>query len=174
MQWGLCALHHGIQISMEAILACHPARSTDLTGLPLKIVWTMSYLHRPHLVHIFKSEFFSFDFIGRFFRCNWSVADARIDHQTAKRNSPLHNSKLHLQLEEERPVPWGRSCYYCLKALGRQLQLRKEIDGPSLDTEEKKKTRSREIFSNSGHATLFRGGLQLLNFAEMFRSGWVG
>ena len=28
-QWGLCALHHGIQISMEAILACHPARSTE-------------------------------------------------------------------------------------------------------------------------------------------------
>ena len=25
--WGLCALRHGIQISMEAILACHPARS---------------------------------------------------------------------------------------------------------------------------------------------------
>ena len=23
-QWGLCALRHGIQISMEAILACHP------------------------------------------------------------------------------------------------------------------------------------------------------
>ena len=28
-QWGLCALRHGIQISMEAILACHPARSTE-------------------------------------------------------------------------------------------------------------------------------------------------
>ena len=28
-KWGLCALRHGIQISMEAILACHPARSTD-------------------------------------------------------------------------------------------------------------------------------------------------
>ena len=27
--WGLCALRHGIQISMEAILACHPARSTE-------------------------------------------------------------------------------------------------------------------------------------------------
>ena len=26
--WGLCAWRHGIQISMEAILACHPARST--------------------------------------------------------------------------------------------------------------------------------------------------
>ena len=26
---GLCALRHGIQISMEAILACHPARSTE-------------------------------------------------------------------------------------------------------------------------------------------------
>ena len=26
---GLCALHHGIQILMEAILACHPARSTE-------------------------------------------------------------------------------------------------------------------------------------------------
>ena len=29
IQWGLCALRHGIQISMEAILACHPARSTE-------------------------------------------------------------------------------------------------------------------------------------------------
>ena len=28
-QWGLCAFRHGIQISMEAILACHPARSTE-------------------------------------------------------------------------------------------------------------------------------------------------
>ena len=28
-EWGLCTLHHGIQISMEAILACHPARSTE-------------------------------------------------------------------------------------------------------------------------------------------------
>ena len=29
LHWGLCALRHGIQISMEAILACHPARSTE-------------------------------------------------------------------------------------------------------------------------------------------------
>ena len=28
LQWGLCPVRHGIQISMEAILACHPARST--------------------------------------------------------------------------------------------------------------------------------------------------
>ena len=28
-EWGLCALRHGIQISMEAILACHPVRSTE-------------------------------------------------------------------------------------------------------------------------------------------------
>ena len=28
-QWGLCALRQGIQISMEAFLACHPARSTE-------------------------------------------------------------------------------------------------------------------------------------------------
>ena len=28
-KWDLCALCHGIQISMEAILACHPARSTE-------------------------------------------------------------------------------------------------------------------------------------------------
>ena len=28
-QWGLCALCRGIQISMEAILACHPVRSTE-------------------------------------------------------------------------------------------------------------------------------------------------
>ena len=28
MIWGLCALRNGIQISMEAILACHPALST--------------------------------------------------------------------------------------------------------------------------------------------------
>ena len=28
VQWGLCALRHSIQISMEAILSCHPARST--------------------------------------------------------------------------------------------------------------------------------------------------
>ena len=27
--WGLCALRHVIQISMEAIWACHPARSTE-------------------------------------------------------------------------------------------------------------------------------------------------
>ena len=30
VQWGPCALRHGIQNSMEAILACHPARSTKL------------------------------------------------------------------------------------------------------------------------------------------------
>ena len=29
LQWGLCALRHDIQISMEANLACHPARSTE-------------------------------------------------------------------------------------------------------------------------------------------------
>ena len=29
IEWGLCALRHCIQISMEAILACHPARSTE-------------------------------------------------------------------------------------------------------------------------------------------------
>ena len=29
VEWGVCALRHGIQISMEAILACHPARSTE-------------------------------------------------------------------------------------------------------------------------------------------------
>ena len=28
-KWGLCALRHGIQNSMEAILACHPAGSTE-------------------------------------------------------------------------------------------------------------------------------------------------
>ena len=28
-KWGLCAIRHGIQISMEAILAWHPARSTE-------------------------------------------------------------------------------------------------------------------------------------------------
>ena len=28
-QWGLCALRHGIQISIEAILACHRARLTE-------------------------------------------------------------------------------------------------------------------------------------------------
>ena len=29
LQWGPCALHHWIQSSMEAILACHPAVSTE-------------------------------------------------------------------------------------------------------------------------------------------------
>ena len=48
-KWGLCALRHGIQISMEAILACHPARSTKwLDCHPTWIVWTMTYSHRPH------------------------------------------------------------------------------------------------------------------------------
>ena len=28
-KWGLCVLRHGFQISVEAILACHPARSTE-------------------------------------------------------------------------------------------------------------------------------------------------
>ena len=28
-KWGLCALRHGIQISMEAILACHPVRLSE-------------------------------------------------------------------------------------------------------------------------------------------------
>ena len=37
-QWGLCALRHGIQISMEAILACHPARSTEwLAGWQIRV-----------------------------------------------------------------------------------------------------------------------------------------
>ena len=29
LEWGLCALRHAIQVSMEAILASHPARSTE-------------------------------------------------------------------------------------------------------------------------------------------------
>ena len=29
VEWGLCALRHGIQFSMEAIFACHQARSTE-------------------------------------------------------------------------------------------------------------------------------------------------
>ena len=28
-KWGLCTLRHGIQNSMEAILACHPVLSTE-------------------------------------------------------------------------------------------------------------------------------------------------
>ena len=31
-QWAMCTLHHGIQYSMEAILACHPALSTGWVG----------------------------------------------------------------------------------------------------------------------------------------------
>ena len=37
-----------VQNSIEAILACHPALSTQKTGLGGKIVWTMTYSHRPH------------------------------------------------------------------------------------------------------------------------------
>ena len=40
-KWGVYALRHGIQISMEAILACHRARSPEMTGLPPKIVRSM-------------------------------------------------------------------------------------------------------------------------------------
>ena len=29
VKWGLCALRHGIQNSMEAILACYPDLSTE-------------------------------------------------------------------------------------------------------------------------------------------------
>ena len=32
-EWGLCALRDGIQTLMEAILACHPARSTEWTWM---------------------------------------------------------------------------------------------------------------------------------------------
>ena len=53
--WGLCALRHGIQISMDTILACHPARSTEwldchpkscelwLTQAPLIICYLLTY-----------------------------------------------------------------------------------------------------------------------------------
>ena len=52
IRWGLCALRHGIQISMEAILACHPARSTEwLDCHPKSCDSTMRYSHRPHCSH---------------------------------------------------------------------------------------------------------------------------
>ena len=35
-KWRLCTLRHGIQISMEAILACHPALSTEWLDLVTK------------------------------------------------------------------------------------------------------------------------------------------
>ena len=52
IEWGLCALCHGIQISMEAILAWHPARSTEW------LYWVansceLTYSHRPHSVLFF-------------------------------------------------------------------------------------------------------------------------
>ena len=42
-QWGSCALHHWIQSSMEAILACHPAVSTEwLDWVAIsRILWRM-------------------------------------------------------------------------------------------------------------------------------------
>ena len=45
IQWGLCALRHGIQISMEAILTCHPALSTKWLDWVAKVVWTMTNSH---------------------------------------------------------------------------------------------------------------------------------
>ena len=48
--WGLCALCHGIQISMEAILACHPVRSTEWLDCYPKLCELMTYSHRPHWV----------------------------------------------------------------------------------------------------------------------------
>ena len=40
LQWGPCALHHLIQSSMEAILACHPAVSTEwLAGWQIPVYY---------------------------------------------------------------------------------------------------------------------------------------
>ena len=47
-KWCSCAaLHHGIESSMEANLACLPALSTEWLSWVAK-VWTMTQSHRPH------------------------------------------------------------------------------------------------------------------------------
>ena len=55
MHWacGHFSVRHGIQISMEAILAstCHSALTAEMTGLGGKLVWTMTYLHWRHYLH---------------------------------------------------------------------------------------------------------------------------
>ena len=48
---GSCTLLQGIQDSMEAILACHPATIHNMTGLGGKMVWTMPSAHRLHMCH---------------------------------------------------------------------------------------------------------------------------
>ena len=46
---GPCPLHHWIQSSMEAILACHPAVSTEwLAGWQFYFPHTMTCAHGPH------------------------------------------------------------------------------------------------------------------------------
>ena len=50
-QWSSCALRHGIQISMEAILACHPARSTEWLDWVTNSCELWLYSHRPHCLY---------------------------------------------------------------------------------------------------------------------------
>ena len=70
VQWGLWALRHGIQISMEAILACHPARSTEWLDCHPK--WCEQW-RRPHheLVQLFPVWH---DFVPYYFICLLCVA----------------------------------------------------------------------------------------------------
>ena len=69
--WELWTLRHGIQNSMEAILACHPAPSTKWLDWVVKMVWTMTYAHIPHLKSGIFTSFLhttSSDFGGHFWR----------------------------------------------------------------------------------------------------------
>ena len=58
LQWGPCALHHWIQSSMEAILACHPAVSTEwLAGWQFRIPVYYDVWAQPPLMFPVKKSF---------------------------------------------------------------------------------------------------------------------
>ena len=83
--WGPCALHHTIQNSMAAILACHPDRSTEWLGWVANFVWTMTYAHRPHLSHYSKYGVKTVTMLqGLFLVCLKSLCDVACAVQIAR------------------------------------------------------------------------------------------
>ena len=52
-KWGPCALHHWIQTTMEAILACLPSSIQKNDWLGGNFPYTMTYAHGPHLALFF-------------------------------------------------------------------------------------------------------------------------
>ena len=72
-QWGLCALRHGIQFSMEAILACHQARSTQCLDWVAK--WCELWRVRTGPIPMYKTKIAHTEF------CATQTFRPVVDHQ---------------------------------------------------------------------------------------------